>query len=376
VKNIKRLISSRIFAIAVYILPVCAVAMYYAFLAEDRYASVTVVSVHDTGSMAATSSSASSSLGQLLGGSSVGSALSGMGDTLFIEGYVQSMDMLLKLDKRLNLRQHYSRPGRDPFAHLAKDANNEEFLDYFQSRLNVTYDELSGQLTIEVEAFEPAFSNQVVRAILEESEAYVNENAHRIAREKLRFAEGEVQTALDREKKAKGAVTAFQTKYKLLDPTAQATGSTALLNSLMDAQAKQEADLKAALSYLSEDSLQVRTLRAQLAATQSQVEAERARATTNVNGNLLPALAVEYQGLLTQAAFTNQVYQAALTAVEQSRIDALRKLKTIVVQEPPTLPDYPRYPRRFIDWLTFLVVFTMIYTIGRLILATIREHQD
>lgn len=373
--KIVRILQSRAVSWAIFVVPVALAAVYYAFIAQDRYASVTVLSVKDTGSVTATASS--SSISSLLSSATGGSALTSMSDTLFVEGYAQSMDLLLKLQKRLNLRAHYVRQhGTDVFVHLPEDASNEDFLEYFKNRMDISYDELSGMLTIEVQAFDPPYAQKVAQAILEESEAYVNENAHRIAREKLHFAEGEAQTSLERVKKAKGAVTAFQTKYKLLDPMAQATGSTALLTSLLDAQAKQEADLKAALAYLSEDSLQVRTLRAQLQATQSQVEAERARATTNVNGNLLPALAVEYQGLLTQAAFADQVYQAALASVEQSRLDAIRKLKTITVQEPPTLPDFPRYPRRFIDWLTFLVVFTMIYTIGRLVLATIREHQD
>ena len=57
-------------------------------------------------------------------------------------------------------------------------------------------------------------------------------------------------------------------------------------------------------------------------------------------------------------------------------IDATRKLKTLSVIEPPTLPESAAYPRRIYSLATLLVACLLVYAVARLVLATIREHQD
>jgi len=90
----------------------------------------------------------------------------------------------------------------------------------------------------------------------------------------------------------------------------------------------------------------------------------------------LASLNIEFQSLLTQAAFAEDVYKASVAAFEQARLDASRKLKTIVVLEPPTLPDRAIYPRRLYNFATVLVLCGILLAIVRLVIATIREHQD
>lgn len=342
--------------------------IYYGLIARDRYASVSVVAITDTSSAAMASSGAASLL------AAVGGAAS-HGDALYLQSYIRSMDMLNRLDKQFDLRAHYSVPSVDFFYRLSPSAKNEEFLEYFRSRVSVSLDDFSGLLTIEVQGFDREFSQTLSKAIIANGEALINENSHRIARERMAFAESEVQRALGRVQKAKAEVIAFQSKNKLMDPLSQSTAASSLLASLQATQAKQEADLKAAQAFMSEDSLQVRSLRGQLEATKSQLEAERIRATT-VQGNTLPTLNVEFQALLTQATYAEETYKASTIAYEQARLDASRKLKAVMVMEPSTLPDKATYPRRILEWLTALAISVMVFTILRLVHATIKEHQD
>ena len=69
-------------------------------------------------------------------------------------------------------------------------------------------------------------------------------------------------------------------------------------------------------------------------------------------------------------------YKIALSAVEASRIESTRKLKSLVVIEPPSTPEKAEYPRRWYNLLTLLVGSLLLLAIARLVLATIREHQD
>ena len=368
--NKLKALTPRLVAIVLLVLPALLGTLYYSVLAADRYVSHAVIGVKDTSGGSATSTTSIASL--LLGGSSPTS----LGDTLYLENYIQSLDLLNKLDGRLKLREHYAHARLDPIYRVWPWTTQETFLDYFRNRVELTRDDMSGLVTMDVQAFDPAVAQQIAMGVLEESEKFINEYSHRIARERMVFAEGEVDRARKRLTEAKGEVLAFQTTHKLLDPGSQAVAASSLTASLQAKQSAQEAELKAAQAILQEDSYQIKTLRAQLAATQAQLEAERQRSTASVNGNQLPALTIQYQELLTRAAFAEEAHKVALLGQEQARLDATRKLKTVVVIEPPTKPESAIYPRRLYNLLTVLAVAGMFYAIVRLVLATIREHQD
>ena len=90
----------------------------------------------------------------------------------------------------------------------------------------------------------------------------------------------------------------------------------------------------------------------------------------------LAVLALEFQGLKLQAQVAEDAYKAALAAVEAARLDATRRLSTLVIVEPPTLPESAQYPRRLYGMATVLACCLLLYAIVRLTVATIREHQD
>jgi capsular polysaccharide transport system permease protein len=371
--KLKSLLGDRSLFIILFGAPVLGAALYYGAVAADRYVSESIVTVRDMGSSSGSSSSALGAAAALLG--SGGGALS-LPDVMYLQSYIHSVDMLKRLDAKLNLRAHYEKPWYDPFYRLWPGTSQEWLQQYFNSRVELTRDDFSGLLTIDVQGFEPAYAQQVAKAILEESETFVNDYSHRIAREKLVFAEKEVAAVFERAKEAKQKLIDFQAKNKLLDPLSQAAANSTLTAQLQAAQAAQETSLKAALDYLSPDSFQVQTLRSQLAATRAQLEAERLRSTTASGGAQLSVLAVEYQGLVTQAGFQDDAYKTALISVEQARLDTLRKIKTVVVVEPPVKPESAIYPARFYNFFTVLALCAMLFSIVRLVVATVREHQD
>ncbi len=364
------LLTPRLLGLVFLVLPAALGTIYYGGFAANRYVSHTVIGVKDT---AAGGGSAGGIASLLLGGS----APTSYGDTLYLENYFRSMDLMLRLEARLKLREHFSHAGADPLYRAWSWMSQEAFLDYFRNRVEIARDEFSGLITLDVQGFEPEFAQRLAQAMLEESEAFINEYSHRIARDKMRFAESEVERSRKSLDGVKQEVLAFQGRYKLLDPTSQAAAASSLTAGLQAKLAQQEAELKALQAIMQEDSFQVRTLKSQLAATQAQLEAERQRSTGgNVNGSQLPALTIQYQELLARAGFAEEAHKAALIAMESARVEASRKLKTLVVIEPPTRPQEARYPRRLYDLMTVLAIAAMFYTIVRLMVVTIREHQD
>ncbi len=362
-------LSPRLLKAVLIALPVLVVGVYLGLFAADRYVSESTLAVRQAGSEGPAIPGAA----MLLAGINPPSRE----DTLYLQRYIHSLALLSRLDAELKIREHYQSPTRDVLFRLWPSERQEDFLRYYRDRVEVSFDDVSALLTVRVQGFEPYFAQQLNRRILEESERFVNEYSHRIARERLAFAEAELRTAADRVQQAKNAVLAFQNRNRLLDPTVQAQASGALTAELQATRARLEGELSGLLTYMNEDAPQVRALRGRIDAISKQIEAERERPTTpGRQGDRLNALAVEFQALTMQAEFAVDAYKLALAAVENARIDATRKLKSLVVIEPPSAPETAEYPRRLYALVTVFVASLLFYAVVRLVLAIIREHQD
>jgi capsular polysaccharide transport system permease protein len=348
--------------------PFVLVALYLFFFAADRYVSESIVAVRqanqDVGS--------APGIALLLGAVNPPSRE----DTLYLRQYIQSLGLLNRLDQQLKLRDHYRSQQHDLLFKLPDDADQERFLDYYRSRVEVNFDDVATLLTIRVQGFDAAYSQKLNQAILEESERFVNNFSHRMAREQMSFAQTELDRSWKRLQDEKSKLLAFQTKNKLLDPNLQAQASGTLTAELQANLARQEAELRAAQSYLNDDAYPIKALKSQLEAMRAQLDLERLRATAGNSNQRLNTLMAEFQELTAQASFAQDAYKLALAALENARIDASRKVKSLVVIEPPSQPETARYPRRIYDLVTLLIISAVLYGIARLVLATIREHID
>lgn len=355
--------------LALIALPMALSALYLGVVAADRFVSESTVALQQSGGEV----SALPGAAMLLAGLNPPSRE----ETLYLKQYVHSLGLLQHLDKKLKLREHWESPRIDLPMRLARGASQEDFLDYYRARVDVSMDELSSTLTLRVQAFDAAYAHELNKAILEESERFVNEMTHRLAREKLAFAEGELARAAGKLQAAKSELLEFQGKNKLLDPMVQAQASGVMVAELQSSITKAEADLRSMRSFLQEDAYQVKALRTQIESMRTQLEAERVRATgAGRQSDRLGALAIEFEGLKTKAEFGLDAYKLAMGAVENARIDATRKLKNLVVIEPATLPETAEYPRRLYNLATLLIGSLLLYGVVRLVIATIREHQD
>lgn len=368
---IRRLIqvSTRTLFAAVVAAPLLLYGVYLAVIASDRYVSESILTVRQSGG----DSSGVAGTALLLAGITPASHE----DTLYLKDYIHSQGLLTTLERRLQLRKHFAQAGLDLPYRLPPDAEQEMFTRYYRQRVEIAFDEKSGLLKVRTQGFTPAFAQQLNQAILEESERFVNENSHRIARERMKFAEGELGLAGQRLQQARDELLGFQNKHRLLDPTAQAASTGALTAELQANRSRLEAELTGLLTYLKDDAYQVKTLKARLAALDTQIATERARATSQSReGERLNTLAADFQALQLKAQFAQDAYKLALAAVENSRIEATRKLKNVVTVEPPTLPQSAEYPLHAYNLVTLLTICVLLFAILRLVFAIIREHQD
>jgi capsular polysaccharide transport system permease protein len=363
-------LSPRNLRLGIIVVPWLVVAIYLFVFTADRYVSESVVVIRQEGA----GMSVPGGLNAL--SAMFGTSAASGNDQYMLQAHILSIDMLRQIDEELNLRQAYSRPKLDFIFRLDEDATQEEFLDYYRSRVEVQVDTTSGLLTIRTQGFAPEIAQAVNQEVIAISERFINESSHRLAREQMAFAESELGNARAELDEARNRLLAFQEEHGILDPTAQAAANTGLVAELQAAQARHEAELKGLLAYLNDEAPQVDALQAQITGIRQQLEAERRRSVTNAEGVSLNVLAGRYQELLAQLEFLSDAYRGALTALETARIESTRKLKSLVLVESPALPESAEYPRRVYWLLALLMGLTLLYGIGRLIVATIEDHME
>jgi capsular polysaccharide transport system permease protein len=353
--------------IALIGVPMLLGALYYGFIAADRYTSESMIAVQSA--LVSAGAGGPVSLG-------TGTGLMGWQDTLYVMDYVHSTTLALELDKRLKLREHYEESRPDLFFRLWPGTSPEWFVKYFRSRVEVEFSDVNGLLTIRTQGFSPEKALELNRAILDSAERFVNEFSHRIAAEQMQFSKGEFDAAAAKWQAAKAKLVEFQTVNKILDPIAQSSAASALTAELQATIARLEADLKSKLSFMQSDAPQIITLRDQIVANRAQLEAEKARTTSGLTGDRLGTLNTQYQSLLLDATIAEDQYKTANAALEAARLEAARKLKSLVLVESPVKAVSAEYPRRIYDLLTLLALCAIAYSVVRLIVATIQEHQD
>ncbi len=362
-------LSPRNLQIGLIFVPWLAAAAYLHLLAADRYVSESIVAIRSEGQQAMP-------VGMDALSALFGSTSASREDQHMLSAHILSMDMLRQVDAQLDLRKEYSRPKLDFIFAMDEDATQEEFLEYYRKRVEVELDADSGLLTIRTQGFTPELAQAVNRLVVEISERFINESSHRLARDQMSFAEGELEKARATLDEVRARLTDFQRQHGVLDPSAQAMANTGLTAELQAALARQEAQLKGLQAYLNDDAPQIQAIQAQIAGLRAQLDTERLRGLTNDEGESLNVLVGDYQELLAELEFVQDAYRGALVALETARIESTRKLKSLVLVESPALPESAEYPRRAYTLFALLMGLTLVYGIGRLVVATIEDHQE
>ena len=296
-------------------------------------------------------------------------------DILLIQDYLNSPDLLTKLDKELGLKAHYQNHKVDYFSRLPDDVSREQFIEYYRNHLTLRLDDISGVLTIEFQAFDPAYGQRVVSLMLKESEGFINKLGHQVALEQLAFVEKEVDRAYQRVQDEKAKVLAFQNSHQLISPESTSTARLGVVSQIEGELASQQAHLKQLQSYMKETAPAVISVKARVEALTEQLEQEKARL-TGTDKDAMNEVTASYMDVKTQATLAADLYKSGLISLEQARVEAYRKLKHLLVVSQPTLAEDAEYPRRLYNLATIGVLLCLLYGLMVMGLATLREHQS
>ncbi|MFU1981289.1 ABC transporter permease [Bordetella hinzii] len=364
----KKTTSRRLFIWTV-IVPMAISIVYYSFLALDRYVSVSQVAVRQVGS---------NETPQIPG---LAVMLSGLNptsreETLYLREFLRSADMLNVLDEKLKWSEHYANRWRDPLFWLFTDAPREDVLKFYQRMVTTHFDEQTGLLSVQVQAFSPQFAVQTLKVMLGESERFVNELSHRMAREQMSFAQGELANARKQYEASREAMLAFQSTNNLLDAEEAAKARALTINGLEASLTKERTTLKGLLASLDPNTPQVRQQRTRIRALEQQLAVETQHLVSQKDNSTLNVVASKYRNLAIDASIAEETYKFAVSSVESARIEASKKLRSLVTVVAPNLPERAVLPERIYNLITLLMGLLLLYGIVRFVIATIEDHRD
>lgn len=339
---------------------------YWLIFASDRYVSEASLIIRKTDSVTAPSFDLSMLIAGVAG---VNRA-----DQLLLREYLLSVDMLKKLDAELNLHAHYSDERYDLLSRMwLKDM--EWFHRHYLSRVSIEYDDYAGVLRINAQAYDPEMAHAISSLLVREGERYMNQISHEMAETQVSFLIAQVDLAQLRFQQARQELLAYQNRKGLFSPQVTAESLNTLIAKMEEQRAQLKTQLASLPRALDRNHPNLVMLKQSLAAIDRQITDEKAKL-ANPTGKTLNITMEEFQRLEMEATFTQELYKAALTALEKGRIDATRMLDKVSVLQAPTLPEYPMEPRRIYNTLVTLLFALMLAGILKLLEGIILDHVD
>ncbi|OIP52933.1 MAG: hypothetical protein AUK54_10180 [Helicobacteraceae bacterium CG2_30_36_10] len=362
-KEIKKKLNSRVVFSAIFVL----LSLYFLVIKSELYESKTTLMVRDLSSSPSTSSLGLSILG-------VGSS-SQLQDSMVVQEYLMSLDMLLLLDKEFKLAKHYKSDALDFIERLSKDATLEEILKFYQKRLLINYDEISGLLHLSYAHTDPKIAKEILESMVSNVERELNEFNRRKAIKQLNFIEIEYDKNKKKMAESSKILEEYQNEHLLLDPENKATSSSAIIANLEATLTQKRIEYKTKSTYLNSDNYEIVQLKTEISEIARSL-ADAKKGLTGSSEGRLNKILFEYERLKMQVEFDIEVYKNTLIQLETTKLDVLKEAKTLSVVSKPNLPDGYTYPNKPKVFVTLLIIMSLMYGIFSMLGAIIRDHKE
>lgn len=348
-------------------LPTLIAASYYLLIASPRYVSEARFVVR------------SANIGQP---SAVGLALQGVGfstgmnDAFAVHEFISSRDGLRELQQRYDLNAILGRPGSDFIARYPRpwETPSEETLyKSFKRFMTVGYDAGTGISTLRVEAFNPKDAQNVNVALLASGETLINRLNDRAASNAVQDAKAALERAQVEVASSQQALTALRNSAQFIDPRLAAAESSGVINGLLITIAQLRAE-RAQIAAEAPASPQLPLLDNRIVAYERQVTEARSKVAGDASS--LAAKIGPFEELTLRREIADKQLAQATGALLSAEQEARRQKLYLERIVEPSLPDKPSEPKRWTAVLTVLASTLLLYGVGWLIWAGIREHRQ
>lgn len=347
--------------------PTLMAVLYWGVVASPRYVSEAHFTVRKT------DEARPSGLGLAL--QNVGLS-TGASESFAVQDFVSSRDAANQLHKAFDLDKVFTRNGADLFSRhpgIFTGATEEGRYKALQRYVTVKYNGTSGITKLSVQAFTPKDARDLNLALLSAGEELVNRLNERAAKDAVADAEVAVQNAMSKRATIQVQLTDFRNRERFIDPQMTAAESTQLISGLLATAAGIRAELSEVRSSAPQ-SPQIAVLQGRLSAYEDQIAEARA-ALVGEAESLVPKLSA-YEGLVLQRELADRAVTEASAALSMAQQSARRQKLYLDRIVEPNLSDKATQPHRLRSILIVFLSSLIVYVLGRLLWAGLREHRQ
>ena len=349
------------------LLPTFIAGYYYFKIATPMYATKSEFVIQQ----------AQPSMGAAQGLSSMfsGTSLATSQDSITVQGYLQSLDAMIRLDSELGFKQHFSAPDVDPLQRLETDATNNKAYKTYKKNVKISYDPTEGIIKMEVVAADPQVSQQFSERLISYAEEQVDNLTQRLREDQMQGARESFEEAEAKMIAAQARVLELQEDLGVLDPLSESQALMAQVTTFETQLAEKSLQLQQLLDNQRPNRARVegvegdiRRLEALIAQLRSQLT--ESGSTSNSLARISGELRLAEADLQTRQLLMTQ----ALQQMETARIEANRQTRYLSMAVNPIAPDEATYPRAFENTILAFLIFGGIYLMFSLTASILREQ--
>ena len=357
------------------LLPVGVAGGYLYTRAADQYSSTMAFVVRSED----IKSNAADLLGGLGAGLAGGSSSATGTDSDILYEFMQSPDMVRRIDEQLNLREMFSRThAADPYFSLPPEVTIEDLTRYWQRMVQVNYNTTSHLMEVRALAFSPEDARKISESIYSESSRMINELSDIARADSMRYAQEDLDIALERLKKAREAVTQFRLVNEIVDVEADIQSQMGLLSALQGKQTEALIELDLLTDSARSGDPRLDQAQRRLAVINERIADERRKfgAAGNGEGGTGYANTVaDYERISVDREFAERAYVSALSAFDTAKAEASRQSRYLAAYIRPTLAQQSDFPQRALRTGTVALFSMLIWIISTLVFYALRERR-
>lgn len=352
--------------LAIVVIPVAIVTFYYYVIASDQYVSEAHFIVRESQE----TRPAAGGLGMLA--AFTGGERSSP-EAMSVADYMTSHDVVASLNAKNALVERYRREGVDRFSGLwSTSITPEKLLKYFLSMTRVELNSATGITTVEARAFTPKDAYEISMGLMKLGDQRVNSLNDQVYSDAVASSRRQLADAEQALNQAQRDISRFRAVNRDIDPAGTGVAQTQLVTTLTGAVAGARAQLQNMAQSVSTSSPQYKALAQQVRAMETQLAQQQGRLAGS--GRTIASQVASYNALQLRQEFAAKRYSATAAAVDAAKEQAVKKQLYLVRVVNPNMPVKPLYPQRGRIVGTVLLSLLLVYGIGWLLVAGVREH--
>lgn len=297
-------------------------------------------------------------------------------DTDILYEFIQSQQMVEQVDNLLDLRVLYSKPQNDPYFAFDPEKPIEDLVKYWRDMVAIYYDSGTGLIELRVRAFAAEDAVAIAEAILSEASVMINKLSAIAREDSTRYAREELESAVNRLKDARAALTSFRSTTQIVDPSADVQGQMTVLISLQQTLAEKYIELDLLTKNTRRNDPRIEQTRTEVEVIENRIDLERRKfGLGNEDDEAFSTLIARFEELNVDLEFAQTAYLSALATFDSAQREAQQQSRYLAAYLEPTRPESAEFPQReMLLGLITLFVF-LIWALLTLIYYSVRDRR-